>query len=96
MNREKMVKNSVIAVSFISLLAIVWLLSAMYHSSGPPEMPPPPLPPPAVSVSSQSARTLQDDFARITEQSLPSVVVIRTGRTVNLFRRVEGYDDVHE
>ncbi|MBO7146953.1 MAG: trypsin-like peptidase domain-containing protein [Lentisphaeria bacterium] len=68
-----------------SLLTVVWFLSGIYHSRTAPqpaevvrtktvEVP--------LAVSAQSARTLQDDFARIAEQSLPSVVVINTGRTV--------------
>ncbi len=99
MDREKMVKNSVLFISCVSLLAIVWILSAIYHSSGRTEVRETPSGAPqtvSVSVSPQSARTLQDDFARIAEQSLPSVVVIRTGRTVNLWRRADAYDDVHE
>ncbi len=104
MNLDRTIRNSVLVISSVSLLAIVWMLSAIYHSSGRPEFPPPPPPPPpyappqavSLSVSTQSARTLQDDFARIAEQSLPSVVVIRTGRTVNVLQKAEGDDDVHE
>lgn len=98
MNLDRTIKNCVFVISGISLLAIVWMVSAMYHSSGHPEAASSAPPPQTVSVSlsSQSARTLQDDFARVAEQSLPSVVVIRTGRTVNLLKQGEDNEDVHE
>ena len=82
-----------------SLLTVVWFLSGIYHSRTAPqpaevvrtktvEVP--------LAVSAQSARTLQDDFARIAEQSLPSVVVINTGRTVRRWQHSGIADQLHD
>ena len=76
-----------------SLLAIVWILSGMYHSRRSESSAADPLP---VVASVPDARSLQNDFSRIAERSLPSVVVIRTGRTVRTWKRAGMADLLHE
>ena len=88
----KLLKAAAWTVVVVSLLSIVWILSGIYHR------------PASVSVSAvlperhsvPDARTLQNDFSRIAEQSLPSVVVIRTGRTFRAWRRAGIADRLHE
>ena len=96
MNLFGFFKASAWGIAAFSLLAIVWILSGIYHdpaarnaASGlKPSVPP--------RQSVPDARALQNDFSRIAEQSLPSVVVIRTGRTVRTWKRAGIADMIHE
>ena len=93
-------KTAAWAVVIVSLLSIVWILSGIYHRPDGKEVriaapvPAPVVMPPRYTVP--DAKTLQNDFSRIAEQSMPSVVVIRTGRTVRAWRRGGMYDRLHD
>lgn len=94
MNFIRILKAAAWGTAVFSLLATVWILSAMYHQ-GPAvqrefrEAVPP-------RHTAPDAKSLQNDFSRIAEQSLPSVVVIRTGRTVRAWKRAGIADLLHE
>ena len=101
MKLVNLLKTAAWAVVIVSLLSIVWILSGIYHRpdgkevrAAPAPVPPPVVMPPRYTVP--DARTLQNDFSRIAEQSMPAVVVIRTGRTVRTWRRGGMYDRLHE
>ena len=103
MKPENILKAVARVVVIGSLLSIVWILSGIYHSSAgktvqvsamPAAVPAPVVMPPRGTVP--DAKTLQNDFSRIAEQSIPSVVVIRTGRTVRAWRRGGMYDRLHD
>ena len=86
-------------IVIFSLLSIVWILSGLYHrpdgmSNQEPAAPAAPVIP--ARYAAPDAKTLQNDFSRIAEQSTPSVVVIRTGRTVRAWRRAGMYDRLHD
>ncbi len=96
-----LLKIAVRTVAIVSLLSIVWILSGICHRPDgkgdravPAPLPAPAVMPPRYIVP--DARTLQNDFSRIAEQSMPSVVVIRTGRTVRAWRRGGMYDRLHD
>ena len=92
-------KSAVGLAALCALLAGVWMLSGIYHEklhrgeSSAAIIPPVIREPSAVPPD---ARALQNDFSRIAERSLPSVVVIRTGRTVRTWRRAGLADELHE
>ena len=100
MKPVNLLKTAAWAVVIVSLLSIVWILSGIYHRPDRKEVrtaapvPPPVVMPPRYTVP--DAKTLQNDFSRIAEQSMPSVVVIRTGRTVRAWRRGGMYDRLHD
>ena len=101
MKLVNLLKTAAWAVVIVSLLSIVWILSGIYHRpdgkkvrAAAAPVPAPVLMPPRYTVP--DAKTLQNDFSRIAEQSMPSVVVIRTGRTVRTWRRGGMYDRLHD
>ncbi len=100
MKLVNLLKTAAWAVVIVSLLSIVWILSGIYHRPDRKEVriaapvPAPVVMPPRYTVP--DAKTLQNDFSRIAEQSMPSVVVIRTGRTVRTWRRGGMYDRLHD
>ena len=89
MKLMNVLKAAAWGVVIFSLLAIVWILSGIYHRPNGKGDPVP-------MLSAPDAKTLQNDFSRIAEQSMPSVVVIRTGRTVRAWRRAGLYDRLHD
>lgn len=89
MKPVNILKAAAWGIVIFSLLAIVWILSGIYHRpNGEGE--------PAAMLSAPDAKALQNDFSRIAERSIPSVVVIRTGRTVSSWRRAGMYDRLHD
>ena len=101
MKLVNLLKTAAWAVVVVSLLSIVWILSGIYHRpdgkkvrAAAAPVPAPVVMPPRYTVP--DAKTLQNDFSRIAEQSMPSVVVIRTGRTVRAWRRGGMYDRLHD
>ena len=90
----KLLKAAAWTVIVVSLLSIVWILSGIYHR--PESFPSASVPVIPERHSVPDARALQNDFSRIAERSLPSVVVIRTGRTVRAWRRSGIADRLHE
>ena len=101
MKLVNLLKTAAWAVVIVSLLSIVWILSGIYHRpdgkkvrAAAAPVPAPVLMPPRYTVP--DAKTLQNNFSRIAEQSMPSVVVIRTGRTVRTWRRGGMYDRLHD
>ena len=101
MKLVNLLKTAARVVVIVSLLSIVWILSGIYHRpdgkkvrAAAAPVPAPVLMPPRYTVP--DAKTLQNDFSRIAEQSMPSVVVIRTGRTVRTWRRGGMYDRLHD
>ena len=92
-----LLKAAAWGVVIFSLLAIVWILSGICHEHDrrrtAPVLPPPAASPAAVQPD---ARKLQNDFSGIAERSLPSVVVVRTGRSVRTWRRAGMADRLHE
>ena len=101
MKLVNLLKTAAWAVVIVSLLSIVWILSGIYHRpdgkkvrAAAAPVPAPVVMPPRYTVP--DAKTLQNDFSRIAEQSMPSVVVIRTGRTVRTWRRGGMYDRLHD
>ncbi|MBE6374651.1 MAG: hypothetical protein E7055_21630, partial [Lentisphaerae bacterium] len=101
MKLVNLLKTAARVVVIVSLLSIVWILSGIYHRpdgkkvrAAAAPVPAPVVMPPRYTVP--DAKTLQNDFSRIAEQSMPSVVVIRTGRTVRTWRRGGMYDRLHD
>ena len=101
MKPVNLLKTAAWTVVIVSLLSIVWILSGIYHRPDGKTVrtvavpvPAPVAMPPRYTVP--DAKALQNDFSRIAEQSMPSVVVIRTGRTVRTWRRGGIYDRLHD
>lgn len=89
MKPVNILKAAAWGIVIFSLLAIVWILSGIYHRpNGAGE--------PVVMLPAPDAKTLQNDFSRIAERSIPSVVVIRTGRAVRTWHRTGLYDRLHD
>ena len=87
-------KTAARGMILISLLAIVWLLSGIYHTRANVD---PATAPIALPVNgTPDAVSLQNDFSRIAERSIPAVVVIRTARNVRTWKRAGIADRLHE